>query len=80
MTYNTKDEFDWLAVVLLYPHGARRFYLLPREVADAIAKKDGPTAKTSEKYWPMSKIESALKPWENNFALKNPPEISLAAG
>jgi hypothetical protein len=76
VTYNTKDKFDWLAVVLLYPdcEPPRRFYLLPREVADAIAKTDGPTAKTSEKYWPMSKVESALKPWENNFALKNQPE------
>ena len=73
ITYNTKDTFDWLAVVLLYPDNKRRFYLLPRAVADAIAKTDGPTAKTSEKYWPMSKVESALKPWEDNFALKNPP-------
>jgi hypothetical protein len=70
VTYDTADEFDWLAVVLLYPNGARRFYLLPRDVADGIASTDGPAAKTREKYWPMSKIEAALKPWADNFALE----------
>ena len=69
VTYNTADEFDWLAVVLLYPDGMRRVLLLPRDAADEIASTDGPTAKTSEKYWAMSKIEAALRRWENNFTL-----------
>lgn len=68
--YDDSDQFDWLAVVLIYPDDKRRrFYLLPREVADAIALKDGATAKTRERYWPLSKVEAALELWEDNFSL-----------
>jgi hypothetical protein len=47
----------------------RRFFLVPRSVADARAKHDGPKAKTQERYWRQDKVANALSEFENNFCL-----------
>lgn len=69
VAYDYTYDFEWLAVVLILPEGGRRFFLVPRDAADNSASTDGQNAKTSEKYWLMSKIEDALERWENNFRL-----------
>jgi hypothetical protein len=69
--YNDFDLFDWLAVVLLYPEGGRKIYLIPRAVADARCRKDRATSKTAhERYWPIHKTCDWFKEFEGNFALK----------
>jgi hypothetical protein len=71
VTYKIGDQFDWLAIVLL--PGAdqknRRVFIVPRGVADARSKQDGPTAKTSERYWRQDRIADSLSEFEDNYCL-----------
>ena len=72
VVYNVKDTFDWLAVVLLPGGGVdhRRIYIIPRKKADAMARKDSPTAKTAnERYWPQEQVPILFAAFENNFRL-----------
>ena len=43
--------------------------IVPRRVADARSKQDGPTAKTSEKYWRQDRIADSLSEFEDNYCL-----------
>lgn len=69
--YDSKDQFDWLAIVLLPGEGqsGRRIFIVPRTIADARALKDGPTSKTQERYWRPDKVAEILPEFENNFCL-----------
>lgn len=74
VSYDAKDQCDWLAIVLLSPAGAdqtgRRVFIVPRTVADARARKGNPTSKTAdERYWPQEKVAEVLEEFENNFCL-----------
>jgi hypothetical protein len=50
VTYLETDSFEWLAIVLLPGCGEsrRRFFIIPRAVVDAKARRDEPTAKTAK--------------------------------
>ena len=72
VVYNARDQFDWLAIVLL--PGAdqrnRRIFVVPRNVADDQARKDKPTSKTAdERYWRQDEISGRFSAYENNFCL-----------
>jgi len=74
VTYNDDDKFDWLAVVILpnNPKDARKVFVIPRTQADALARRDKPTAKTAkEPYYRIDEISKKFAKYENNFALKN---------
>lgn len=70
--YDSKDQFDWLAIVLLA--GAdqknRRIFIIPRDVADQRAKRDKATSKDADsRYWRQDKVAEVLAEFENNFCL-----------
>ena len=72
VAYDANDDFDWLAIVLLpgEDQTGRRFFILPRSIADARACKDRPTAKTANwRFWRLDKVADVLGDYENNFAL-----------
>src|SRR4051812_17714871 len=50
VVYDVKDQFDWLGIVLL--PGAdvarRRIFIVPRNIADARARKNKLTSKTAD--------------------------------
>jgi hypothetical protein len=70
--YWGKDEFDWLAIVLLPPSGEdqskRRFFIVPRTVADALTA-GRKTKKPDDRYWRLDKVAEALSEFEDNFCL-----------
>jgi hypothetical protein len=81
VSYNAPDHFDWLAIVLLPGEGQsrRRFFLIPRALADAKARRDKATAKTAaERYWPIQLVESLFEEYEDNFALNESPQRNKA--
>jgi hypothetical protein len=68
--YWGKDQFDWLAIVLL--PGAdqltRRTFIVPRSVADART----PVRKTNEpddQYWRLDSVPDVLAEFEDNYCL-----------
>jgi len=72
VTYQATDQFDWLAIVLL--PGAdqmeRRFFIVPRAVADARATKAGATAKVAnDRYWTQDQVVKMLGDFKDNFCL-----------
>ncbi|MCC3245436.1 hypothetical protein LG047_08895 [Methylocystis sp. WRRC1] len=72
VVYLESDIFDWLAVVLLHCEGERqrRFFLIPRAVADAQARRNKPTAKTAlERYWRIDEFAELFAAFEDNFEL-----------
>jgi hypothetical protein len=73
VAYRQADRFDFLALVLLPGNGLarRRIFLIPRLIADAKMKKDGPRAKTQEMYCAMREVERLFGPFENNFRLES---------
>lgn len=72
VTYLQTDKFDWLAVVIL-PNDVekmRRIYLIPRNVADANARRDSANAKTAnERYWRIDEMAKGFAKFESNFVL-----------
>jgi hypothetical protein len=72
VVYLATDTFDWLAIVILpvAMEGPRRIFLIPRNVADAEARRDSPTAKTAQqRYWRIDEVASRFSRFENNFSL-----------
>ena len=69
--YRETDNFEWLAVVLLgEPKHGRRFFLIPRSRADALARRDGPNVKNPrERFWHIDEVAEVLKDYEDNFSL-----------
>ncbi len=76
--YSAHDAFDWLAFVLL-PGGrqdGRRIFIIPRDLADATARRDRETSKTAhERYWRVDEVAAKFGAYENNFALAAFPEV-----
>jgi hypothetical protein len=72
VVYNVKDQFDWLAIVLLPGAGqtSRRVFIVPKDVADARARKNKATAKTADdRWWRQDQVAEVLAEFENNFCL-----------
>ena len=72
VVYDSRDQFDWLAIVLLpgddQPN--RRIFIIPRSVADARARRDNPTSQTAhERYWRQDQVAEVFLAFENNFCL-----------
>jgi hypothetical protein len=77
VSYYESDAFDWLAIGILPGEGevARRFFLIPRALADETARRDSPTAKTAdERYWRVDRITTLFGKYERNFALNERPD------
>ncbi|MGZ3409234.1 MAG: hypothetical protein ACXWKC_14385 [Xanthobacteraceae bacterium] len=73
VAYLNTDRFDWLAIVLLpaMDQLQRRFFIIPREAADASARQDSPTAKTAnERYFRIDEVGKIFGRFENNFVLR----------
>ncbi|WP_244480719.1 hypothetical protein [Mesorhizobium sp. Root157] len=70
--YNAFDLFDWLAIVLL-PAGEfteRAIYLIPRIVAEGLARRDKSTSKTAaERYFRVDQVPDLFAEWRSNFRL-----------
>lgn len=71
IVYDCRDQFDWLAVVLLMPEtGERRVYIIPRADADAKARRDKETSKTAaDRYFTAEEIERHFGHYRDNFVL-----------
>ncbi|WP_287203084.1 hypothetical protein [Mesorhizobium sp.] len=70
--YNDYDLFDWLAIVLL-PAGElteRRIYVIPRALAENLARRDKPTSMTAaERYFRVDQVPELFAAWRSNFPL-----------
>lgn len=70
--YYEHDVFDWLAIVLL-PSDLlpfRAIYVVPRAIAEPLARRDSPTAKTfAERYFRVDQVPDLFEAWKNNFSL-----------
>ena len=79
--YDVNDAFDWLAIVIL-PSGIetkRRFFLIPRRIADEKAKQDSPTSKTADlRYYRIDKVSEWFAAYEDNFLLDPMVESEVA--
>ncbi|MBS3650810.1 hypothetical protein KEU06_19545 [Pseudaminobacter sp. 19-2017] len=72
--YNDYDEFDWLAIVLLPGEELcdRTIYVIPRLVAEGLARRDKPTSKTAaERYYRVDQVPEIFAGWKSNFGLKH---------
>lgn len=70
--YRDTDRFDWLAIVLLpdTEHGPRLLYVVPREHADRLARRDKPTSKTAAlRYYRIDEVERLFGRYRDNFSL-----------
>ena len=69
--YHQHDVFDWLAVVFLPGVGSptRRYYLVPRERADATATAGGSPKVANDRYWSQPTFRKLFGEYENNFYL-----------
>ncbi len=70
--YWSPDQFDWLAIVLL-PAGElleRQIFLVPRALADGLARRDRPQSKSADqRYWRIDEISRVFARYRNNFRL-----------
>lgn len=81
VSYWEADSFDWLAIVLLPGDGEarRRIFVVPRDVADAAARRNHPSAKNAdERYWPQDQVPILFARYENNFSLAIETAASVA--
>jgi hypothetical protein len=69
--YDTADEFDWLAVVLVEGKtpSNRRIFIFPRSTADQCSRGGIQSKNPSERRITRKQIEQTLIRFENNFAL-----------
>lgn len=71
--FNDYDLFDWLAIVLL-PAGVltdRSIFVIPRTVAESVARRDKPTSKTAaERYYRVDQVPHLFGRWRSNFRLE----------
>lgn len=71
--YRCTDVFDWFAIVLLHCEqpDARQIYVLPRDVADRLARRDTPEAKTRDlRYWRIDEVSKKFSSYRDNFRLE----------
>jgi len=72
VVYDSRDQFNWLAIVFLSGDGqlVRRVFIIPRELADAKARRDSPTAATAhERYFRQDEVATLFPRFEDNFCL-----------
>ena len=77
--YQAYDVFDWLAIVLLPSAllSERTIYIVPRDVAEPLARRDRPTAKTqAERYFRIDQVPGIFREWKGNFALARPGKVT----
>jgi hypothetical protein len=70
--YDSRQSFEWLALVLLNCEGQdkRRIFVVPRDVAELRARKNAPTTKSAHmRYWRVDEVAERLSEFENNFSL-----------
>ena len=75
--YDTRQRFEWLALVLLRCEGPRprRIFIIPRDVAESRARKNAPTTKSfNMRYWRVDEVSTKFAEFEDNFTL----QLSLA--
>ncbi len=88
VSYDVKDQFDWIAIVLLPGDGVpdRRIFIVPRDVADKTCRRDSPSSKgADDRYWRQDQIPVLLAAFKDNFGLSpvgvsagaDPPSVSL---
>ncbi len=78
--YRCTDAFDWLAIVLLHcgQPDARQIYVIPRDVADQVARRDTPKAKTRDlRYWRIDEVSRKFSCYRDNFRLERNEESLL---
>ncbi|WP_245269044.1 hypothetical protein [Mesorhizobium sp. WSM2561] len=76
--YNDYDAFDWLAIVLLGmgESAERAVYVIPRPVANGLARQDKPTSKTAaERYFRVDQVENLFAAYRNNFILSGCDDV-----
>ena len=73
VSYYTFDSFDWLAAVIMPDGpGQRQIYIIPRDVADAQARRDREGSKTAEqRYFEPIHISKWFGHYLNNFRLEH---------
>ena len=74
--YDTRQQFEWLALVLLRCDGAksRRFFLIPRDIAEQRARRNSPSTKSFHmRYWRVDEVAVKFLEFEDNFALLRMP-------
>lgn len=79
LEYNSRDEFEWLAMVLLpseseqrnlLPAIGRKVFIIPRALADEKARQNGPDTKSArQRYWRLDEIPTLFAAFESNFGL-----------
>ena len=74
LEYNCHDQFDWLAAVTI-DGSKRRIYLVPREVADAQARRDKSPKTGHLRYFRVDQIDTLFSSYESNFVLAVEPAI-----
>lgn len=77
VSYYAYDSFDWLAAVILSADGSRTrsIYLIPRQEADRLARRDKETSKTvHERYYRIDEMEKLFSPFRDNFSLQLEPK------
>jgi hypothetical protein len=69
--YKADDQFDWLAIVILSDAGAQRqIYMVPRALADQVARRDKPTSKTAHlRYYRIDEVERLFAAHRSNYGL-----------
>lgn len=78
--YNMSDVFDWLAIVILpvNKEDSRRFFIIPREIADKHARRNGEKTKSANgRYWSIVQAIKLFGLFENNFSLQQQPKEKL---
>lgn len=73
VNYNTHDQFDWLALVILgdAERDARSIYVVPRMHADSLARQDKPSSKTAAlRYFRVDEVERLFETYRGNFSLQ----------
>jgi hypothetical protein len=75
------NSFEWLAIVLL-PGGTerqRRFFLIPRALADATARRNNPQSTNArERYFRVDEVAKIFAPFEGNFQLDPKSDAAMA--
>lgn len=72
LEYNCNDQFDWLAAVTI-EGSQRRIFLIPREVADARARRDRSPKTAHLRYFRVDEICGVFSCYESNFVLAPEP-------
>ena len=76
--YRADDQFDWLAIVLLSDSSAERreIYVVPRALADQLARRDRPTSKVAHiRYFRIDEVERLFAAYRGNFSLNRTEAI-----